>query len=320
MSDGTEKIVEEEEVIILETPPGEVDGERKSEEPDEDDRLRVSDDDDEDDNGKEGETPEQRSERRREERRQRKERQRRAEAAQKAELQSLRESREFMAAKLQQLEAAALRNEAIRVDQQMLEARARYEYSERAHEEAIARGDGVGATKALRSRDEAGARYAELNQIGMRLSSIGNGQQQQQPRRPQGPDPRVAEKAIAFVAEHPWIDPSGKKDKDSRIAQAVDIDLQSRGLDPTTDEYWTELKKELKEALPHRFKNENARKGPPVSGGSDRSTSGKKEFYLSPERIKAMKESGDWENPAKRAAMAKEYAAYDAANANRSTR
>jgi hypothetical protein len=33
-----------------------------------------------------------------------------------------------------------------------------------------------------------------------------------------------------------------------------------------------------------------------------------------------MKASGDWEDPVKRKAMAKEYAAYDAANANKSTR
>lgn len=311
----------EEEFEIIETPEA-PQPDQGAEPHEEDERLRQSDEDeDEDDSsGHEQETPEQRAERRREERRKRKERQRRAEAEAKAEIQRLREQNEFFASKMQQLEAVALRNEARAVDQRMFDARQRYEYAERAHAEAIARGDGIGASKALRERDQATVEYREAEHLRGRLMSTGQDQPQQQPQKPRGPDPRLVSKAKAFIEKHSWIDPSGLKDEDSAVARALDMKLQADGYDPTTDEYWERLEDKLKERLPHRFKQAGGRQSPPVTGGMDRAGSGKKPFYLSPDRKKALIDAGVWDIPEERQKYIKRYAEYDAQQKNKATR
>lgn len=284
----------------------------------EDERLRNDDDDDDDDgSGHDQETPEQRAERRKEERRKRRERQRRAEAENKAEIQRLREANDFLAAKTQQLEAVTLRNEARAVDQRMFEAKARYEYAERAHAEAIARGDGIGASKALRERDFAAAEYREAEHIRGRMMAIGQEPVRQQ--RPAGPHPGVVSKAKAFVEKHSWIDPTGLKDEDSAVARALDMKLQADGYDPSTDEYWDKLEGVLKARLPHRFKG-GGRQSPPVAGGYDRATTGKRTFYLSPERKKAIQDAGMWDDPVQRQKMIKRYADYDAQQKSTATR
>lgn len=278
----------------------------------EDERLRNDEDDDEDEgsSASEGETPEQRAERRREERRKRRDRQRKAEAENKAELQRLREHNEYISAKMQQMEAMRLRDEAEKLDQRMLYAKNTYERAERAHAEAIARGDGMAASQALRIRDQAGAEYRDSEAVRNRLVEIGN--QREAPQRPQGPDPRVVSKAKAFIEKHSWIDPNGMKDEDSAVAQALDKKLQADGYDPTTDEYWDVLEKTLEKRLPHRFQKQTGRSGPPVTGGMDRSASGKKTFVISPDRKKAMIDAGIWDDPVQRNKMIKRYADYDA--------
>jgi len=280
----------------------------------EDERLRNDDDDDEDEgsSGHSDETPEQRAERRREERRKRRERQKRAEAENKAELQRLREANDFMASKMQQMEALHLRNEARQVDERMSNARAIYERAERAHEAAIASGDGAAATRALRIRDQAGADYREAEALRERLMYVGQAPtQRQQPQQPRGPDPRVVQKAKSFVEKHSWIDPSGLRDEDSAVARALDMKLQADGYDPSTDEYWDRLESTLEKRLPHRFAK-GGRSAPPVTGGMDRAGSGKKTFVVSPERKKAMIEAGAWDDPVARNRMIKRYMEYDA--------
>ena len=295
--------------------------EQGDEPPVEDERLRQSDDDDEEDetSGNDQETPEQRAERRREERRKRKERQRKAEQQSRAELQQLREANDFMARKMQQLEAVALRTEARAVDQRLFEAKNRYDWAERAHAEAIARGDGIGASKALRERDQASHDYREAEAIRGRLMEMGQDPVARPQPQQRGPDPRLVSKAKAFVEKHSWIDPSGMKDEDSAVARALDIKLQADGYDPTTDEYWETLEEKLKQRLPHRFKAAG-RASPPVSGGMDRAGSGKKTFFLSPDRKKAIVDAGMWDDPAARNRMIKRYAEYDAQQKTKATR
>ena len=312
-----EEAVEEFEIVEEGTPAAE---EAKSapEPKEEDERLRNEDDDEEDDNssGSDGETPEQRAERRREERRKRRERQRAAEAANKAELQRLREMNDVMSVKMQQLEAVALRNESREIDQRIEYAQTAYYKAERAHAEAVARGDGEVASRALRVMNQASADYHQAQAVRERLTAIG--QEPAAPQRPQGPDPRVVEKARSFIERHPWIDPSGTKDDDSAVARAIDMRLQAAGGDPTTDDYWDRLEKALKEKLPHRF--QKARSGPPVTGGSDRAGSGKRTFVISPERKKAMIDAGIWDDPVQRNKMIKRYADYDAQQKTTATR
>lgn len=309
---------EAEEVFeIIETPEP---GETAAKAPVEDERLRSSDEDEDDDeHAADGETPEQRAERRRDERRKRKERQKRAERESKALIEELKMRNDSMASRMAQLEAHALTKEAEGIDQRLFNSKRRYEYAERAHEEAIARGDGIGATKALRARDEAAQEFNDAQHVRARLTEMQ--QPERQPQRQQGPDPRVKEMAREFINKHSWIDPKGEKDDDSAIAQTVDIRLQKEGYDPRTEEYWEKLEERLKERLPHRFKAEPpGRKGPPVAGGSDRVSSGKKQFFLSAERKKAMQDAGMWEDEATRNRVIKGYADHDAQYANKATR
>lgn len=318
MADEKEK-PQEEEFEIVETAPG-AEAAEAAEPRVEDERLRQSDDDDDEDESpsNDQETPEQRAERRREERRRRKERQKRAEAENRAEIQRLREMNEFLGSKMQQLEGVALRNEARNVDQRMFDARQRYDWAERAHAEAIARGDGIGASKALRERDMASREYHEAEAMKAELLKVQQPERRQQPQRQQGPDPRLVSKAKAFIEKHSWIDPTGMKDEDSAVARALDMKLQADGYDPTTDEYWEKLEGKLKEKLPHRFKS--GRQSPPVTGGMDRAPSGKRTFFLSPERKKAIQDAGMWDDPSQRQKMIKRYAEYDAQQKTKATR
>lgn len=285
----------------------------------EDERLRSDDEDEDDDNASGGsdESPEQRAERRREERRKRRERQRKAEYENKASLQRANEQIEVMASKMQQMEALQLRNEARAVEERMEYARNTYSRAERAHAEAVARGDGIGASNALRVRDQAADEYRQSQGLQARLMSFG---QEPGPRhqQPTGPDPRVVQRARSFVEKHPWIDPSGMKDEDSAVARALDMKLQSDGYDPSTDEYWDKLEGVLTKRLPHRF--QRGRSGPPTLGGMDRAGSGKRTFYISPERKKALQETGDWDDPVRRQKMIKSFADYDAKNKSTAAR
>lgn len=313
MAEEDKKKDEEELVIVEEGAENTADttSEKKSEV--EDERLRNDDDDDDDTENKDGETPEQRSARRKEERRKRKERQKRAEQKNRDEVDDLRRQNAELNKRLGSIENHTLGREARDVDQRMSAAQSRYEYAEQAMAEATAKGDGKGLVLATRAKDEAAAAYNTAKQIKERLSSLSEEPRQKQAPTRQGPDPEVAKKAKAFVTRHTWIDPSGRADEDSAIAQTIDKRLQAEGLDPRDDDYWSELETRLKKRLPHRFTEDTRRKEPPLNTGGDRSGSGKKTFVLSKARKDALVESGDWDDPVRRMKMIKNYAAYDAA-------
>jgi len=313
-----EKKPDEPEFEIIET-TGEAGQDNLPEPKEDDERLRQSDDDDDESESSASaeETPEQRAERRRNEKRQRRERQRQQEAKNKAEIQRLLEENQFLGSKMQQLEAVTFRNEARVIDQRMAEAKSHYDYAERAHAEAVARGDGIGASKALRALNEASHAYNAADQLRGRMQEVAQAPPPRQ--QPRGPDPRLVSKARAFIEKHPWIDPTGQKDEESAVAKAIDVRLQAEGFDPTTDEYWDTLEKRLQQRLPGKFKSAG-RQSPPVSGGMDRAGSGKKQFFLSADRKKAMVDAGYWDDPAARNRMIKRYADHDALNKTKATR
>lgn len=315
------KVAEEEfEVVELpegsEAPPTTV-AEKKV--PEEDDRLRQSDEDDEEDetSGAEGETAEQAAERKREARRRRRERQKRAERENKEQIRFLAEQNQELLSRLSRIEGRTLKKEAEDVDNRMRIAASRYKRAEQAIAEAAANNEGELLAAAMRARDAAANEFHQAKSIRERISQFTEGRQQQPERqqRPAGPDPRMVEKARAFAEKHPWLDPTGTKDDDSAVVQGLDIALTKRGLDPTTDEYWEELDKAMRAKLPHRFaKASEGRKGPPVAGGPDRAASGKKQFFLSAERKAALIASGDWDDPVRRQHMLRKYAEHDAKN------
>jgi len=141
------------------------------------------------------------------------------------------------------------------------------------------------------------------------------------------PDPEVQRLAAQWMRKNNWYNPDGS-DKDSRIAKKIDEVMSTQGWNPTDPDYWDELTSRLQKELPHRYNDSNdddsrdvrrprnvvgsaGREASAAFGGSNRS-----QFVLSPERVKAMKEAGAWDNPERKAKMIKQFIAYDRANRN----
>ena len=95
----------------------------------------------------------------------------------------------------------------------------------------------------------------------------------------------------------------------------------TEGWNPATEEYWDELDRRLQKRLPHRYnelRDEAPKKKPrQVVTGSSRESSVSRSgssFVLSPERVRAIKEAGKWDDPAERNRMIQRYATYDRNN------
>ena len=133
--------------------------------------------------------------------------------------------------------------------------------------------------------------------------------------------------AAQWVKKNSWYDPSGS-DADSRIAKKIDELMVAQRWDPKDPDYWDELDSRLQKELPHRYNDSNddesrsvrrprnivgssGREASAAYGGSNRS-----QFVLSPERVKAMKDAGAWENQERKAKMIKNFIAFDRANRN----
>jgi hypothetical protein len=134
-------------------------------------------------------------------------------------------------------------------------------------------------------------------------------------------DPAVVRNAQGWMDGKEWYDPTGR-DPDSRVALTIDNAMAEEGWDPRTPEYWSELDNRLKKYLPHRYNSgytgSNESKGRKTpTGGSSQTVSAKsssREYRLSPERVRAMKEAGMWDDPDKRKKMIQRYMEMDKTN------
>lgn len=140
----------------------------------------------------------------------------------------------------------------------------------------------------------------------------------------QVPDVRVQRNAVTWMERNKWYKPD-TSDVDSKIAKQMDEALISEGWDPTSPDYWDELDNRLQKYLPHRYNSNNngnssvrtprnvvgssGREASAAYGGSNKNT-----FTLSPERVRAMKESGAWDNPERRRKMTEYYMQHDRNN------
>lgn len=141
----------------------------------------------------------------------------------------------------------------------------------------------------------------------------------QQSQRQQRPtiDPVVVKQAQGWMNGKDWYDPAGSNE-DTQIVMMLDKKLNNEGWDPRTQEYWDELDERAKKYLPHRYETQNRNteqrqeRKPPTggSGGGNRQQGGST-YTLSPERVRALKESGMWDDPVKRKQMIKRYMDHD---------
>jgi hypothetical protein len=162
---------------------------------------------------------------------------------------------------------------------------------------------------------------AQLQSIKNRASQeIDNGGYQETP------DPTIQRNASEWMRRNSWYNPDAN-DSDSRVAKKVDELLVTEGWNPSDPDYWDELDSRLQKSLPHRYNantNENSvvRKPRNVVGSSGREASAayggnnRSSFVLSPERVKAMKEVGAWDNPDRKKKMIAEFVKYDRMNNN----
>ena len=242
-----------------------------------------------------------------------------------ARLSQLQRENEEFKRRLNQLERNTKSEHLTRIDKGIEDAQVRLEYAKMKLAEATQNGDGeamVEAQTLWQSAQEEARNLQVLRQ-----------QADQELRRPQQdnsdlPDPMVQKLAAKWMNRNKWYNPAAT-DADSRVAKKIDELMVTQGWNPTDPDYWDELDSRLQRELPHRYNDSNdndtrdvrrprnvvgsaGREASAAYGGSNRT-----QFVLSPERVKAMKEVGAWDNPERKARMVKQFIEFDRQNGRR---
>lgn len=234
------------------------------------------------------------------------------------EVEALRIQNEQLMKRLSSLEGNALNNNFILLDQRMNDANREVEQAEMIIAKAIEAQNGQDVALAIKMRDEAREKAAQLAQAKSRIEQI------KQNPPPVQVDPRVSMYAKEWIEANSWYDPQGR-DEDSAITNTIDRRLKAEGYDPSSEDYWVELTNRVS----RRLGNENSRssqkgdgtsserrKAPPIGNTREHvPVSTKREIYVSPERKQAMIDAGIWDNPEARNKMLKAYRDYDKSSA-----
>lgn len=254
-------------------------------------------------------------ERRRQERKDKKEQRRQREDSYRNEIASLRRQLSDMNEWKNTVEQRRVNSGVAQLDKAIQDSQDAIEVAKRAIKEATASQNGEALVDAQELYYAARRRNEQLTAAKQQIS---RGMQQ---RPQQNADPIVINHAKTWMENKPWYDPTAA-DQDSRIALTVDNTMAQEGWDPRTPEYWTELDNRLKKYLPHRYNvsyNElnsgnGSRKPPTGATTQTRTTAGSSSYTLSPERVRALKEAGLWDDPVKRKAMIQRYIEQDRTN------
>lgn len=236
-------------------------------------------------------------------------------------LQSLQRENEEFRKRLGQLERNTKSEQLTRIEKNIEDAQVRLEYAKMKLSEATSNNDGQAMVEAQtlwqNSQDEM-----------RQLSHIKN-QVDQELRRPQQnveiPDPEIQRNAADWMRRNNWYRPDSN-DTDTRVAKKIDELMVTQGWDPKDPDYWDELDSRLQKELPHRYNRDNdeetrnvrrprnvvtssGREASAAYGGSNRT-----QFVISPDRVKAMKDAGAWDNPVRKAKMVQEFIKFDRQN------
>lgn len=299
---------EDEKIPVVEDDaPTAEEPEEQPEEDDEDDeeRMGVSEED----------TDQEVTKRQTRDRRTRREIQKRARDNAKRELEFLRQQNAELMQRMSAIEGNTLTQQAQTIEQRYQQALYEKQQAEMIIAKAVEAGNGDDVAQAMRIRDEANYRAAQLAQAKQQAEQYA--QQATQPRA----DPRVVDYAKQWMDANPWYNPNGR-DEDSQITKAIDSSLAADGYNPASEEYWHELTRRVaariggdeapaREAAPRR-------KAPPTGNTREHApVSTRKEVYVTPERKQAMIEAGVWDDPVARKRYLKAYQAYDRNNTAR---
>jgi hypothetical protein len=221
----------------------------------------------------------------------------------------LKKQNEHLAERLAVLEKRTAGADVARLDKAIEDAHLRQQYAKMKIAEATKAGDGAGVADAQEAWYDARRQVESLEALKKKSSA-----EPKDNAVPKAPDPRLQRNAADWMNRNDWYDPNGR-DTDSKIAVKIDEALIEEGWDPTDEDYWDELDNRLQKYLPHRYAPATPAKRPrsAVTGsGRESSPSARPgEFRLSPDRVKAIKDAGKWDDPVERQKMVRRYAEYD---------
>jgi hypothetical protein len=235
-------------------------------------------------------------------------------------INALKRQNEQMAERLAVLEKRTAGSDLARLDKAIEDAQVKLQWSKMKIKEATEMADGAALADANEAWYEA-RRQVEAFEA-LKRKAVAEPQSQ---NIPQSVDPILKRNASDWMARNDWYDPNGN-DMDSEIATRVDKSLVAEGWDPKSPEYWDELDNRLTKYLPHRYNvsndNRSSSSGRPRSvitstGREAMATTRGNEFRLSPDRVRAIKEAGRWDNIEERNRMIRKYAEYDRMNGGR---
>ena len=238
-----------------------------------------------------------------------------------ARLQALLRENDDMKRRLSQLERNTKAESLVRIDKNIEDASVRLEYAKMKLAEATNNNDGQAMVEAQTLWQSAQEEVKELSKY--------RAQADRELRQPQeqnnAPDPDISRLATQWMRKNSWYNPNNN-DADSKVAKKMDELMAAQGWDATDPDYWAELDSRLQKELPHRYNGGNdedsrnvrrprnsvassGREASSAYGGNNRS-----QFVLSPDRVKAMKDAGAWDNPERKAKMVQQFIAYDRLN------
>jgi hypothetical protein len=239
-----------------------------------------------------------------------------------ARLQQLQRENEEFKRRLSNVERETKNSQIARIDKHLEDQKVRLEYAKMKLSEAVQAGDGDAMVEAQTMWNEAQSAVGEFARAKQQA-------EREAQNRNDTPvvDPTVQRNAADWMRRNSWYRPD-TSDRDSQIAKKVDELLVTEGMNPSDPDYWDELDNRLQKALPHRYNDNNdsnsaVRKPRNVVGSSGREASAayggnnRTQFVLSPDRVKAMKEVGAWDNPTRKKAMIENFIKYDRANGTR---
>jgi hypothetical protein len=234
-----------------------------------------------------------------------------------------RENEEFKR-RLHQLERNTKSEQLTRIDKGIEDAQVRLEYAKMKLSEATQNGDGEAMVEAQTLWQQAQDEARQLTHMRQEADQ----ELRRQPQNVNVPDPEVQRNAAQWMRRNKWYNP-GATDSDSRVAKKVDELMVTQGWNPSDPDYWDELDSRLQKELPHRYNDStdsdtrDVRRPRNVVGSAGREASAayggsnRTQFVLSPDRVKAMKEVGAWDNPERKARMVKQFIEFDRNNGRR---
>lgn len=227
------------------------------------------------------------------------------------ELAYLRQQNSELMRRMSAVEGNTLTQNAAGVQQHLQQALAEARQAEQIMARAIEAGNGEDAATALRIRDEAKERAAQLSAYKDHFEAAAK--EATAPRA----DPRVTNYAQQWLSANSWYDPQGR-DEDSAITKAIDNSLAREGWDPASAEYWHELTRRVASRISDGTADDDGprasprRKAPPTGNTREYAPSStKNEVVVTPERKQAMIDAGVWDDPVARKRYLKAYQEYD---------